>query len=301
LKVPPSLGRELQAKFSWRPRQRTSTLAFRTITFEATVYIKPSVGMVNMKALSLATAVLSFAGAALSKSTVTKPASSQNILLSTFKPPQVFKNSNIVRSINLEKSYPRDVVNVIIENISPEAQDEYYIPFTTAQAERLGNLEVRDKKNSTIPPFIVEAVSIDGPRYDYATARLSQLKLIFIAKPSSTRFDCPRHWRQRENRLLASATRSSPPCALCQQPLLNKINNSLSMSFPHTGHRHTPPKSNRPTSSSPTPTSRNTLVAPKDIQSQPKSQAQRLLTGLSIKWLQELRKPFVSVMSTHSH
>ncbi|KFY25933.1 hypothetical protein V493_04359 [Pseudogymnoascus sp. VKM F-4281 (FW-2241)] len=118
--------------------------------------------MVNIKALSLATAVLSFAGAALSKSTITKPASSQNILPSTFTPPQVFKNTNIIRSINLEKSYPRNVVNVVIENISPEAQDEYYIPFTTQQAERLGNFEVKDNKDLTGPSFDFEAVSIDG-------------------------------------------------------------------------------------------------------------------------------------------
>ena len=131
--------------------------------------------MVNIKALSLATAVLSFAGAALSKTTVTESASSQNILSSSFKPPQVFKNADVVRSINLEKSYPRDVVNVVIENISPEAQVEYYIPFTTAQAERLGNLEVRDKKDSKIPPFNIETVAIDGPRYDYTIARLGQV------------------------------------------------------------------------------------------------------------------------------
>lgn len=121
--------------------------------------------MVKLKALSLATAVLSFAGAALSKSTGTKPASSQNIISSAFKPPQVFKNTDLAQSINLEKSYPRNVVNIAIENISPEEQDEYYIPFTTTQAERLANLEVRDKKESNAAPFAVELDSIDNQRY----------------------------------------------------------------------------------------------------------------------------------------
>lgn len=120
--------------------------------------------MVNMKVLSLATAVLSLAGTALSKSNLTKPLSSQNILPSTFKPPQVFKNVNLVRVVNLEKSYPRETVNVVIENISPEAQDEYYIPFTKSQAERIGNLEARDKKEPSLPPFEVEAVAIEGSR-----------------------------------------------------------------------------------------------------------------------------------------
>lgn len=131
--------------------------------------------MVNIKALSLATAVLSFAGAALSKSTVTKPASSQNILPSTFTPPQVFKNTKIQRSINLEKSYPRHTVNIVIDNVSPEAQDEYYIPFTTSQAERLGNLEVKDNKDLSGPSFNLEAVSIDGPRYGYPAASFCRL------------------------------------------------------------------------------------------------------------------------------
>lgn len=229
--------------------------------------------MVNIKALSLATAVLSFAGAALSKSTVTKPGSPQNILRSTFTPPQVFKNTNIIRSINLEKSYPRNVVNVVIENVSPEAQDEYYIPFTTSQAERLSNLEVKDNKDLSTPSFSFESVSIDGPRYGYPTARFRQLWLIFIAKPNSTRSNCPSHWRQRGSRLFVSATRSSPLYALFQQPLLNKTPNSLSMSSPHTGHPRMPPHIRRLKSSFPAPMSQNIPPALEVTKSLPRRQA----------------------------
>lgn len=256
--------------------------------------------MVNLKALSLATAVLSFAGAALSKSTVSKPASSQNILPSTFTPPQVFKNTNIIRSINLEKSYPRNVVNVVIENVSPEAQDEYYIPFTTSQAERLGNLEVKDNKDLTTPSFDFEAVSIDGPRYGYSTARFRQLWLIFIAKPNSTRSDCPSHWRQRGSRLFASATRSSPLCTLCQQPLLNKTHNSLSMSSPHTGHPRMPPDIKRPKSSFLAPVFQNTPAALEATQNLPRRRAQSLLTDRSRTWPQVPPRPSVSVTNTLS-
>lgn len=256
--------------------------------------------MVNIKALSLATAVLSFAGAALSKSTVTKPASTQNILPSTFTPPQVFKNTNVVRSINLEKSYPRNIVNVVIENVSPEAQDEYYIPFTSAQAERLGNLEVKDNKDLTSAAFSFEAVSIDGPRYGYPTARCLQPWLIFIAKPNSTRSNCPSHWRQRESRLFASATRSFPLCALCQQPLLNKTLNSLPTSSPHTGHLRMPPDTRRPKSSSPAPMSQNTPVELEATQSLPKSLARSLPTDRSRTLPQEPHSPSVSVSSTLS-
>lgn len=197
--------------------------------------------MVNIKALSLATAVLSFAGAAFSTK-LTNPPSSHNILPSTFKPPPVFKNVNLVRVVSLEKSYPRDTVNVVIENISPEAQDEYYIPFTAAQAERLGNLEVRDKKQPTVAPFNIEAVAIDGSRYGYVTGAVqsSQL-LISTATPSSTRFACPSHSLRRDNRRSASAIPSSPLFILSQRRSPSKTTNSSSTSSLHTGRPRTPP------------------------------------------------------------
>lgn len=114
--------------------------------------------MVAIKVLSLATAVLSLAGSALS---LGNPESSENILPSTFKPPQVFRNNNLVRAVNLEKSYPRVTINVVIENISPEPQDEYYIPFTRQEAESIGTLEVKDKKDASLPLFVVEPVAIE--------------------------------------------------------------------------------------------------------------------------------------------
>ncbi len=120
--------------------------------------------MVNMKVLSIATAVLSFANSALSTSVVQKPLTSENILPSTFTPPQVFRNVNLVRVVNLEKSYPRNTINVIIENISQEPQDEYYLPFTRTEAERLGSLEAKDKKNESLLPFVVEPVAIESSR-----------------------------------------------------------------------------------------------------------------------------------------
>ena len=117
--------------------------------------------MVAIKVLSLATAVLSLAGSALS---LANPESSENILPSTFKPPQVFRNNNLVRAVNLEKSYPRVTINVVIENISPEPQDEYYIPFTRQEAESIGTLEVKDKKDASLPLFVVEPVAIERSR-----------------------------------------------------------------------------------------------------------------------------------------
>lgn len=113
-----------------------------------------------MKAFAIAAAVLSAASTALcaEAGSLTKPLNSRIILPSNFKPAQSFKNVNLVHNINLEKSYPKETVNVVIENIASTPQDEYFIPFTSRQMETIGGLEVKDKKNLDSPLFKVEAV-----------------------------------------------------------------------------------------------------------------------------------------------
>ena len=119
-----------------------------------------------MKPLAIATAVLSFATTALcdDKSNLTKPLKSENVLPSTFKPPQVFKNINLVHVVNLEKSYPKESINVVIENIASTPQDEYFIPFTIEQMEKIGSLEVRDRKVPELGLFAVDPIEIDTER-----------------------------------------------------------------------------------------------------------------------------------------
>lgn len=122
-----------------------------------------------MKSLAFITAAVlgcvSSVLGATDKNNLTKPASSEQILSGAFKPPQVFKNSNLVRIINLEKGYPKETVNVIIENVASSPQDEYFLPFTATQMENIGVLEVKDRKNVDSPLFEVEAVEIDPERY----------------------------------------------------------------------------------------------------------------------------------------
>jgi oligosaccharyltransferase complex subunit alpha (ribophorin I) len=109
-----------------------------------------------------ACAVLSLAAAVLaSKSNLTKPLTSENLLSAAFVPPPVFKNVNLVRIISLEKACPRESVNVVIENVAREPQTEYYIPFTSAQMQNVGGLEVRDKRNLEQGLLSVEATEIE--------------------------------------------------------------------------------------------------------------------------------------------
>jgi oligosaccharyltransferase complex subunit alpha (ribophorin I) len=121
-----------------------------------------------MRLLAIGAAVLSFASTALctEKGNLTKPLASRLILPSTFKPPQNFKNVNLVHIINLEKSYPKEQINVVIENIASTPQDEYFIPFTSQQMATIGGLEVKDKKNLDGGLFEVGAVEFDPERYE---------------------------------------------------------------------------------------------------------------------------------------
>ena len=88
---------------------------------------------------------------------------SKNIL-STFNPPQHFRNTNLVRNINLEKSYPRETINVVIENVDKQPQSEYYLPFEQGLIGRIGGLEAKDKKDASKAPFNVEIVALDEGR-----------------------------------------------------------------------------------------------------------------------------------------
>ncbi|KAB5580173.1 Ribophorin I [Coniochaeta sp. 2T2.1] len=109
-----------------------------------------------MKTLAVFSAVLSLLAATASASS-----DSKSTLPSTFKPPQVFKNANLVHVVSVEKNYVKENINVLIENIDKEAHDEYYLPFTGEQMERVGGFEVRDRKDAALGLFTVEAVEFD--------------------------------------------------------------------------------------------------------------------------------------------
>ena len=122
-----------------------------------------------MKSLAITTSLFSFLSLLFSVqcssgSSVSKPLNSRLVLPSDFKPPQVFQNVNLVRTINLEKSYPRDTVNVIIENVDKKPQDEYFLPFESALLRKVGVFEVKDKKNPEKSGFRVDVVEYDSQR-----------------------------------------------------------------------------------------------------------------------------------------
>lgn len=118
-----------------------------------------------MRSLSLlagcAAALLSFAKA---EANLSNPDVSKQMLGGAFEPPQVFQHTNLVRTVNLEKEYPRETINVVVENIDKKAQQEYYLPFSQDLISRVGGLEVKDKNKPEAVFASPEIVGIDSYR-----------------------------------------------------------------------------------------------------------------------------------------
>lgn len=118
-----------------------------------------------MKTTAVFSALLSLLslGSAASSDFDPKASSSSRstTLPSTFKPPQVFRNANLVHVVSVEKNYVKENINVLVENIDKAAHDEYFLPFTADQMSRLGGVEVKDRKDTAAGPFVAEAVEFD--------------------------------------------------------------------------------------------------------------------------------------------
>ncbi|KAF2671140.1 Ribophorin I [Microthyrium microscopicum] len=91
--------------------------------------------------------------------------SSVKLLSNSFTPAPVFENTELVRNINLEKSYPRETTNIVIRNIGKEAQSEYYFLFPTAEIHNVGTFEARSKVSADTAkhPFKVELAQYETP------------------------------------------------------------------------------------------------------------------------------------------
>lgn len=113
---------------------------------------------------AFAVGLLSLLSSTAASTNVAGPSVSKVTLPSTFKPPQVFKNANLVHVISLEKNFAKESINVVIENVSEEPQTEYFLPFTGEQMARIGGIEVKDRKDSTLTGFGIDAVEFDPLR-----------------------------------------------------------------------------------------------------------------------------------------
>jgi oligosaccharyltransferase complex subunit alpha (ribophorin I) len=117
-----------------------------------------------MRSSLFTSCIAALSGFACAELNLSEPLLSKQVLPGTFAPPQVFKNANLVRTTNLDKAYPRETINVIIENIDSSPQSEYYLPFEASLLSKVGGFEVRDKKSVEKGIFKVEVVGIDETR-----------------------------------------------------------------------------------------------------------------------------------------
>ncbi|KJZ72585.1 hypothetical protein HIM_07944 [Hirsutella minnesotensis 3608] len=138
--------------------QDPSTL---TTPGERTLHERNPHSIPSMKPLSIASALLGLLAASVAGSASSQPKSSKVTLPAEFKPPQVFKNANLVHIISLEKNYVKEQINVLVENVSKKPQDEYFLPFTADQMARVGGFEVKDRKDTNAGPFKAEVVEYD--------------------------------------------------------------------------------------------------------------------------------------------
>ncbi|OAL33713.1 hypothetical protein AYO20_07051 [Fonsecaea nubica] len=128
----------------------------------------------RMRLSSVVGAVLALCTGVLgAESNLTEHRTTQKILTGDFKPPQVFENTNLVRTINLEKGYVRETTNVLVTNTDSSPQSEYYIPFEYDLIGKIGGFDARDKKKPEFPLEVtiaaLSAVSDDqGEASQYA-------------------------------------------------------------------------------------------------------------------------------------
>lgn len=63
-----------------------------------------------------------------------------------FQPLAVFRNKDVARNINLEKSYVRVNTRVTVKNIDKKkAHNEYFIPFAAGELQHIGGIEAREE------------------------------------------------------------------------------------------------------------------------------------------------------------
>jgi oligosaccharyltransferase complex subunit alpha (ribophorin I) len=92
-------------------------------------------------------------------------------LKDSFTVPQAFENTNLVRNVNLERSYPRETANIVVKNIGAGPASEYYYRFPSDLISHVSGFEVKDRNDPKSRPFRVELAQYTSPKYVAPSAR----------------------------------------------------------------------------------------------------------------------------------
>ncbi|ETN39104.1 uncharacterized protein HMPREF1541_05326 [Cyphellophora europaea CBS 101466] len=131
----------------------------------------------------LGAAISLLLGTSLAESNLTTPQSTRQILQGDFKPPQVWENANLVRNTNLEKSYVRETVNLVIKNTDKSPQSEYYFPFDYDVIGNVGGFEVRNRNDDTKTKFKVTTAALAAVLDGDVSSKPTQYFVIHLPTP----------------------------------------------------------------------------------------------------------------------
>jgi ribophorin I len=101
----------------------------------------------------------------LSTSLVTAASANATVLTlsNSFTPPNVFENTNLVRNVNLDRSYPRETTNIVVKNLDKQPQSTYYFQFPTELVPNVAGLTVKNKNNADAT-YKVELAQYESPK-----------------------------------------------------------------------------------------------------------------------------------------
>lgn len=81
-------------------------------------------------------------------------------------------------------------MNVVVENVDKKPQSDYYIPFAAKTIDKVGGLEVRDKKAPEKGRFDIDVTTLDG-RYVSSMATIYYLRTVAIhVNATVAQFNC---------------------------------------------------------------------------------------------------------------
>jgi len=86
--------------------------------------------------------------------------------------PQTFQHTNLLRTVDLTKSYVHDSTALILENIGNSPQTEYFWGIPIDLDSKLSYLEIKEKKSGSTQLFPVEKSTEDHP-YSYIPSTLT--------------------------------------------------------------------------------------------------------------------------------
>src|SRR4051794_25032564 len=105
------------------------------------------------------------------------------ITTAPFNVPQHWRNTNMLRTIDLTSPIVRVATSVVAQNIHNESIGEYYYPIPEEWDEHLSYIEVKEKK--TEQSFEVERAEFDSLKWVPSSNKISQFEDMFVMQFSS--------------------------------------------------------------------------------------------------------------------